>query len=188
MRTIKRNGEHLLTIINDILDLSRIEADKMTVERLPTNPRQTIDESAAALGVKALERSIGLIVDYENAIPAVIESDPLRFRQILLNLMSNAIKFTEEGSVRVLVAFEDDREPPMLRVRVVDSGIGMNAEQINALFQSFSQTDPSIARRFGGTGLGLRISRSLSRLLGGDIEVSSEPGRGSTFGASRLAL
>jgi signal transduction histidine kinase/AmiR/NasT family two-component response regulator len=178
--TIKRNGEHLLALINDILDLSKIEAGKMTVERLAFRPVQIFLDVLALLSVRASARGLRLAIEYLTPIPEAIESDPTRLRQVLVNLIGNAIKFTDSGSVTLRVAYE--RAPvPQLSIAVVDTGIGMTAEQLDRLFQPFEQADASVARRYGGSGLGLLISRQLAQLLGGDITVQSEPGRGSTF-------
>ncbi len=187
IETIRRNAQSLLAIINDILDLSKIEAGKMTVERVETSPRQIVEQVVDLLRVRTIGKPVELEVAYDGAIPAWIDSDPLRVRQILTNLIGNAIKFTEAGSVRVelgLTAAPSD-ETAHLRIDVVDTGIGMCQEQIARLFNAFEQADSSTTRRFGGTGLGLRISLRLAEMLGGAIEVESEPERGSRF---RLTL
>lgn len=183
VQTIRSNANHLITIINDILDMSKIEAGKMTVEKIEVSPKKIIEEVISLLRPRAQGQGIGLELKYESQIPRTIESDPTRLRQILLNLMGNAIKFTEVGSVELNVSFLGDKERPLLQFRVKDTGIGMTPEQCEAIskFDSFSQADGSMTRRFGGTGLGLRISNSLARMLGGSITVSSEIGNGSTF-------
>jgi len=180
--TIKRNGEHLLAIINDILDLSKIEAGKMTVEQVAMSPSQLLLEIESLMRVRAKERNVSLEIAQLTDVPAHIQSDPLRLKQILVNLVGNALKFTENGSVRVRVSLDAPTAcAGLLRFEVVDSGIGMTPEQVAKLFRAFQQADTSTTRKFGGTGLGLRISKSLAQLLGGDITVRSEPGRGSSF-------
>jgi CheY-like chemotaxis protein len=179
---IRRNGGHLLGIINDVLDISKIEAGKMTVEMVATDPVHAIREAVSLLGERADAKGISLELQYEAAASAPILCDPLRLRQILLNLAGNAIKFTDEGWVRVVVAaVRGESGRPQLRVDVSDTGIGLTAEQCASLFRAFSQADTSTTRRFGGTGLGLHISKCFAEMLGGDITVRSEPGRGSSF-------
>ncbi len=181
LKTIARNGEHLLGIINDILDLSKIEDGKLTVERSRCSPASLIEEAVAFLQGRANDKRLQLIVDWEMPPPEAIESDPLRLKQILLNLLGNAIKFTRSGTVRV-VARIVSQDIPRLEVDVVDSGIGMNETQQAKLFQPFTQTDASTTRTYGGTGLGLTISRKLARMLGGDVViVDSSPGVGTRF-------
>ncbi len=177
---IRRNGRHLLAILNDVLDLSKIEAGRMRVERIPCSLRQIVDETLSLLRVRAEQKGLALDVEWALPLPARIQSDPVRFRQILNNLVGNAIKFTESGSVRVRVRLSDGQ----LVVDVVDTGVGMTGEQIARIFQPFTQADASTTRRFGGTGLGLAISRRMAQLLGGDIEVSSRHGEGSHFRVS----
>jgi len=182
VETIKRNGEHLLTIINDILDLSKIEAGKMNVESIAMNPAQVLADVESLMRVRAKAKAIGLGVEYATPIPTQIHSDPVRFKQILVNLVGNAIKFTELGSVRIVASFDvAGPQGPAFTVRVIDSGVGMTQEHIDRLFLAFSQGDTSTTRRFGGTGLGLRISKSLAEMLGGHISVQSTPEVGSTF-------
>jgi PAS domain S-box-containing protein len=180
--TIKRNSDHLLSLINDILDVSKIEAGKMTVEAVPVDPALVLGDIASLMAVKARARGISFSLEHETPLPSAIRTDPVRLRQILLNLVGNAIKFTETGGITVRAAFEPDAPAgPRLRLAISDTGIGMTREQIDRLFAAFQQADSSTTRRFGGSGLGLRISRSLANLLGGDISVTSQPGRGSTF-------
>ncbi len=186
---IRRNGDHLLTIINDVLDISKIEAGKMTIERLATDPVQLMHEVVALLAERANAQGIQLDVATGGDLPRAILTDPTRLRQILLNLVGNAIKFTHRGSVRVtadVVATKADA--PMLRIRVIDTGVGMTASQAASLFEAFVQADTSTTRRFGGTGLGLRISKRLAAMLGGDILVESVEGVGSTFTVTIPAL
>jgi PAS domain S-box-containing protein len=179
--TIKRNGEHLLALINDILDLSKIEAGKMTVERVPVRPARLLQDLSLLMSVRAQSKSLALAITCETPIPETIESDPLRLRQILVNLVGNAIKFTDAGGVRVRAGFEQEASGPRLRFTVEDSGVGMSKEQIARLFQPYEQASLTTARERGGTGLGLTISRQLARLLGGEIEVTSAPGVGTRF-------
>ena len=187
IQTIRRNGEHLLWILNDILDLSKIEAGQMTVERIECSPARVVMETVSLMRGRATERDLQLDVDFKGPIPEIIHTDPTRLRQILINLTSNAIKFTEQGGIRIAVLLEDAAaatESRKLRIDVIDQGIGMTAEQISNVFKPFAQADSSTTRRFGGTGLGLAISRRLATLLGGSIEVKSEPNQGSVFSVS----
>jgi PAS domain S-box-containing protein len=177
--TIRRNGEHLLSIINDILDLSKIEAGRMSVEQIATSPAALVHDVLSLMDVKAQSKNLRLTADFLTPVPATIQSDTLRLRQILMNLVGNAIKFTETGSVSIGVRC--DLAAGTMRFDVTDTGIGISPEQIGRLFEAFTQADTSTTRRFGGTGLGLRISKRLAEILGGDITVVSTPGRGSTF-------
>ncbi|GAA4428961.1 CHASE domain-containing protein [Bremerella cremea] len=177
--TIRRNGEHLLTIINDILDLSKIEAGMMTFETVPMRIDVLVREVMDLMEVKATAKGLTLNTIFETKIPMIVHSDPIRLRQILVNLVGNAIKFTEIGRVRLRVSYV--KSDKSVRLSVEDSGIGMTDEQIGKLFQAFVQADNSTARRFGGTGLGLRISKRLAEMMDGDITVTSEPGVGSVF-------
>jgi PAS domain S-box-containing protein len=182
VQTILRNGEHLLSIVNDILDISKIEAGKLTVEELDCSPVQVVADVVTLLHVRAEDKSLRLATDFRCPLPATIRTDPTRLRQILINLCGNAIKFTEAGEVRIAVRLLDaERSSPKLEFSVGDTGIGMTTEQCERLFRPFEQAESSTARRYGGTGLGLNISRRLVEMLGGTIAVHSEPGRGSTF-------
>ena len=186
-RTIKSNGEYLLSIINDILDLSKIEAGKMTIERIACSPCQVIAEVVSLMSVRAAAKGLSLDVEYVGAIPQTIQSDPTRLRQILVNLTANAIKFTEVGRVRLVTRFVNDKDQPELQFDVVDSGIGMTNDQIAKVFRPFTQADTSTTRRFGGTGLGLDLSQRLARMLGGDVYVvESQPGVGTRFRATAV--
>ncbi len=178
--SIKRNGDHLLSIINDILDISKIEAGKMAVEQLQVDPQQLLLDVESLMSVKAKAKNVELRMVQDGPLPALISTDPIRLRQILVNLLGNAIKFTELGSVTVRASFEP-KPAPRLFIRVVDTGIGMSPEQVSRVFNAFEQADASTTRRFGGTGLGLRISRNLAHMLGGEIHVESTPGVGSCF-------
>ncbi len=182
VQVIRRNGEHLLALINDILDLSKIEAGKMTLERIPMSPSQVLVDVASLMRVRAVEKGLSFDLRYVGLIPENISSDPTRIKQVVMNFVGNAIKFTETGSVRIIARCEgiNDREP-RLCVEIADTGVGMSAAEIDRLFVAFTQADASTTRRFGGSGLGLVISRKLAHLLGGDVEVESSPGRGSVF-------
>ena len=183
--TIQRNGKHLLGLINDILDLSKIEAEKMTVEQVPCSPLQIVQEVASLVRVQAEAKGLLFGYEYIGSVPATIKTDPVRLRQILINLIGNAIKFTSKGGVRLIVGCLSDRAEPVLQFDVLDTGIGMTAKQITKLFRPFSQADTSTTRKFGGTGLGLAISKQLARLLGGDLVVAeSRQGVGTRFRAT----
>ncbi|MBN2021839.1 MAG: response regulator [Pirellulales bacterium] len=181
IETIRRNGQYLLTIINDILDLSKIEAGKLVVERITCSPTDIVHHVAALMKVRAEERGLGFEVVLDESIPSTISTDPTRLRQILINLLGNAIKFTDEGAIRLEMRPVHRDESVMLEFDVMDTGIGIAPEHMPRLFEPFSQADSSTARRFGGTGLGLTISKRLAELLGGDITVTTAPGQGSTF-------
>ncbi|MHB9045193.1 MAG: MASE3 domain-containing protein [Pirellulales bacterium] len=185
LEVIKRNGEQLLQLINDILDLSKVESGKFTVEHMRCSPSEILAEVEALLQARAVAKGIALSVDRGSGIPAHIRTDPTRLRQILVNLVGNAVKFTECGSVRISVQVVPGVEPA-LQYDVFDTGLGMTTEQAARLFQPFSQADSSTTRRFGGSGLGLTISKALAEHLGGTVTlVSSQPDRGSQF---RLTL
>jgi len=181
IRTIQRNGDHLLGIINDILDLSKIEAGKLTVESIPCAPLTVVGDVLNLMRVRSQAKGISLEVAYESRLPGRIHSDPTRWRQILMNLLGNAIKFTEIGGVRLIVRFISGAVP-RLEFDVVDTGAGMTPVQQSQLFRPFSQADASTTRMFGGTGLGLTISKRLAEMLGGDVSlVESAPGVGTRF-------
>ena len=180
--TIKQNGEYLIGIINDILDLSKIEAGKLEVEHVQCSPCRILSEVASLMRVPAGAKNLPLEIEYHGPIPRSIQSDPTRLRQILINLAGNAVKFTEVGKVRLVARLLDAQcDHPKMQFDVVDSGIGMNQEQIAGLFKPFQQADASTTRKHGGTGLGLSISKRLANMLGGDITVKSTFGKGSTF-------
>jgi PAS domain S-box-containing protein len=181
VEVIKRNGEHLLGLINDILDLSKVEAGKIQIEPVRCSPRELAADVVVLMRVRAAAKHLKLETELAGPLPETVLTDPLRLRQVLVNLVGNAIKFTDRGEVRITVRLTSDGGPPRLRFDVTDSGIGMNETQIGGLFQAFSQADNSSTRKFGGTGLGLCISKRLTEALGGNIEVRSEPGMGSTF-------
>ena len=178
IRTIARNAEYLMQIVNDILDLSKIEAGKLQIERVRCEVPELLTDIESLMQARAAGRGLQFTLEFEGAVPQSIETDPTRLRQILLNLVGNAIKFTEIGSVRLAVRRTAEQR---LQFDVSDTGIGMSSEQISRLFQPFSQGDSSTSRRFGGTGLGLMISKRLAEMLGGDVTVKSQMGAGSTF-------
>ncbi|HEY2584977.1 MAG TPA: ATP-binding protein [Tepidisphaeraceae bacterium] len=180
-RTIRRNGEHLLAIVNDILDISKIEAQKFTVERLNCELPQLVVDVIGLTRPWAIKKGLSFEIEFDKQIPRQIQTDPLRAKQVLVNLVSNAIKFTESGRVRIGIYREISYFTHTIRFEVMDTGIGMSQEQLDRLFQPFTQADVSTTRRFGGTGLGLTISKRLANLLGGDITVKSDAGKGSTF-------
>jgi signal transduction histidine kinase/DNA-binding response OmpR family regulator/HPt (histidine-containing phosphotransfer) domain-containing protein len=179
---IKTASSTLLALVNDILDVSKIEAGKLSLERTAFDLRRALEDTASIAAQRAAEKSVELHIEVDAAVPPVLVGDPLRLNQVILNLLSNAIKFTQGGIVAatIRVAARLDREIT-LEVAVRDTGIGMAPEQLGKLFQPFSQADSSTTRRFGGTGLGLAISRELVELMGGTIRAQSRPGLGSTF-------
>lgn len=182
--SIYRNGQHLLQIINDILDLSKIEAGKLTIEKQECQPTRILQDLLASLKVRAESKQLKLVAEQSENCPDVVRTDATRLRQILLNIVGNALKFTAVGEVRVRMSYQHTDElgrSGQLRFEVADTGIGLNAEEISRLFEPFTQADTSTTRKFGGTGLGLAISRRLARMLGGDVTVEATPGMGSTF-------
>ena len=182
LETIYRNGEHLLALLNDILDISKIEADKLEVERVRFSPVQVVSDVITLMQIHAQAKELTLESRFLGPIPQAIESDPLRLRQILTNLLGNAIKFTASGGVTLAVQLHSaPSATPSLQFEVIDTGIGIPESQVQRLFQPFTQADSSTTRVFGGTGLGLAICKRLAELLGGTISVRSWPGKGSTF-------
>jgi signal transduction histidine kinase/ActR/RegA family two-component response regulator len=177
-QTVQRTGDALLTIIDDVLDYSKIEAGCMTVEQIDFDLRSVCEEARAILQAAVAKRGLIMSLAYDAALPRFIKGDPVRLRQVLLNLASNAVKFTERGAVRIEVSLLDEAQ---LKISVADSGIGITAEQLDRLFRRFTQADSSTTRRYGGTGLGLAISKTLVELMGGTIGAQSLPGEGSTF-------
>jgi len=180
LNTIHASGRHLLALINDILDLSKVEAGKLEVERIACSPHVIVRQAVLELEVRAREKGIGLEFAATGPVPQTVRSDPLRLRQIILNLASNAIKFTDRGGVRIEACLVPG-SPARYSLKVIDSGIGIPPDRLGSLFEAFAQADSSIARKYGGTGLGLVISRKLARALGGDVTAESEPGKGSVF-------
>ena len=180
--TLREAGEHLLQLINDVLDFTKLEANRLTFEEIPFEPEGVLQSALELLQPRAVARGLKLETKIAKGVPARVRGDPGRLRQVLMNLVSNAVKFTDAGFVRVEMATEPAEAGwLLLRIAVSDSGIGIAAEHLPKLFQEFSQIDSSISRRFGGTGLGLAICRKLVSGMGGEISAESEPGRGSTF-------
>jgi PAS domain S-box-containing protein len=179
--TIHSSGKHLLELINDILDLSKIEAGRLEVERKACAPGELISELVTMFTVPAQNRGISLEFTTSGPVPETILTDPTRFRQIIANLLGNAIKFTEKGGVKVVARLLPNAEKPQLAIDVIDTGIGISPEGLGKIFNPFVQADSTVTRRFGGTGLGLTISRRFATALGGELTVTSELGRGSTF-------
>ncbi len=179
LQTIIRNGRHLLDVINDILDLAKIEMRQVDVEHIEVPVPRLMRDIKALVASRAAERSLELKIVPYFPLPAVLHSDPVRLKQILLNLCSNAIKFTPKGSVTLELHYSVARR--LMVFRIVDTGIGMSPQQVAKLFQPFVQADTSTTRKFGGTGLGLTISQQLAALIGGKICVESQLGRGSRF-------
>ena len=180
LHTLRRSGKHLMRILNDILDLSKIEAGAIEIERREANPFEVIGEVASLMRGLAEQKDIGFEVQFATPIPQVIQTDTTRLRQILMNLLGNAIKFTDNGGVRIVTTLPAEG-PPRLRIQIIDTGLGMSPDVYERIFQAFSQGDASTTREFGGTGLGLTIARELAVVLGGEILVQSEEGFGSTF-------
>jgi PAS domain S-box-containing protein len=179
---IQRSGEQLLSIINDILDFSKVEAGKMMLESIDFELEDVLDNIRALLGARAAEKELEFIFDTDVSIPPTLRGDPLRLGQVLINLVNNAIKFTEHGQIVVRVELLDsDEHDVSLYFTVSDTGIGLTPQQQERLFQAFAQADTSSTRRYGGTGLGLAISKRLVELMHGDITVDSVPGEGSSF-------
>ena len=182
VQTIKKSSETLLTILNDILDLSKIEAGKMELHPLPLSLRATIEKLNALYGQQAAAKQNQLGFRIEPDVPEFIVADETRLLQILSNLTSNALKFTEQGRVSIGISLGKSRgKIKIIRVAVTDTGIGISTENLPLLFNAFNQVDSSSTKAYGGTGLGLAISKELARMMGGDIGVDSQPGRGSTF-------
>ncbi len=184
---IKRNGDHLLQVINDILDLSKIEAGRQELDFQPCSLRQLVAEVITTMQVRADAKGLPLSAKFQENLSDRILTAPIRLRQILVNLIGNAIKFTETGGVRIVVSQDASGEDATLRFDIIDTGIGIGEDELPLLFQPFYQADGSARRQFGGTGLGLAISKRLAQMLGGDITVSSVLGKGTTFTATITA-
>ena len=181
LNTISSSGTHLLNLINDILDLSKVEAGQIDIEKIETPAHQIIHEVVQIMRVKADEKGIYLRYEPDGQLPEYVYTDTGKLRQIITNLVGNAIKFTDGGGVRIVSRLEKNGADNLLAIDVIDTGIGMTEEQAAGVFNPFTQADSSITRRFGGTGLGLTISKSFSEALGGDIVIHSEQGKGSRF-------
>jgi signal transduction histidine kinase/ActR/RegA family two-component response regulator len=178
-------SKHLLNLVNDVLDLSKIEADKVKLEKISFNPRDTINEAVELLRPKAAYKNLPAELEIDEDVPKNLVGDPLRLRQVILNLLSNSIKFTTEGFIRVHVStLKDDSTFPervLLQVIVKDTGIGISPEMRDRIFENFTQADSSITRKYGGTGLGLSITKKIVELQGGNISIESEVGKGTAI-------
>jgi signal transduction histidine kinase/CheY-like chemotaxis protein/HPt (histidine-containing phosphotransfer) domain-containing protein len=184
LKTIRNSGKHLLQLLNDVLDISKIEAGQLQVESLACSPHQLLAEVISVMRVPARQKGIALDYRWESEIPETIQTDPHRLKQLLMNLVNNAIKFTEEGSVLVVATVASTECASKLRVEVRDTGIGIPTEQLQRVFQPFVQADTSVTRKHGGTGLGLAISYRIALALGGELRVQSTVGCGSVFTAT----
>jgi signal transduction histidine kinase len=179
---IHNAGTSLLSIINDILDFSKIEAGKLDIENVAFQFDSVMNNISTMVAQKIQDKGLELLFDISSDVPPALLGDPLRLGQVFINLLGNAVKFTERGEIRLIgELLERTGDKVKLRFSVKDTGIGMTKEQANRLFQAFSQADTSTSRKYGGTGLGLAISKRLVELMGGSIWVVSEPGGGSTF-------
>jgi PAS domain S-box-containing protein len=182
IRKVQGSSRHLLGIIDDILDFSKIEAGKLTIENADFELEKVLDNVADLIGDKTSAKGLELVVDIDRNVPSHLRGDSLRLGQILINYSNNAVKFTEHGEIHIAISLREQSEHAvLLHCAVRDTGIGLTAEQMGRLFQSFSQADTSTTRKFGGTGLGLVIAKKLAELMGGEVGVDSAPGKGSTF-------
>ncbi len=182
--SIYDSGKHLLELINDVLDLSKIEAGRMQIEKISCSPHEIAASVLSLLRVRASEKGLWLKCEWPVGVPASITTDSLRLKQLLMNLVGNAIKFTQRGGVRIVCWFSLEGGSSRMTFDVIDTGVGIPPQSLESIFDAFVQADSSVTRNFGGTGLGLAISRKIARALGGDIAVKSEVGRGSVFTAS----
>jgi signal transduction histidine kinase/ligand-binding sensor domain-containing protein/DNA-binding response OmpR family regulator len=187
LENVHRSGYNLLGIINDILDYSKIEAGKLTIENTAFSAYKLVEETVDSLAIKAFEKKLELICEIDPSLPAQVLGDPIRIQQIIINLLGNAIKFTEKGEVVVSVKIgavttgENDKRYQPMSISVRDTGIGIPPDKISKIFESFTQADSTTTRKYGGTGLGLTIAKNLADMMGGSLDVQSEPGKGSTF-------
>ncbi|USD32270.1 MULTISPECIES: response regulator [Vibrio] len=182
IQKVKLSADSLLGLINDILDFSKIEAGKLDIESVDFHLENVLDNISNLVGLRASERGLELLIHIDRDVPTALVGDPLRLGQILINLANNAVKFTEQGEIKISITLDKkEGDNITLKFSVSDSGIGMTSEQCNKLFNKFTQADSSTTRKYGGTGLGLAISKELCQLMGGDIDVASEQGKGSTF-------
>lgn len=179
INTVIRNGKHLLKVINDILDLSKVEAGKLDVEQLKVSPFELLSDIHSLISLTTENKGLFFDIKYDFPIPEIILTDPLRLKQIIINLCNNAVKFTEKGGVTVKVSY--DHTNHLLIMKIIDTGIGLSTEQINKIFHPFTQADTTTTRQYGGTGLGLYLSKQLATKLGGNISVESTPNVGSCF-------
>lgn len=175
---MNQSGRHLLALVNDLLDLSKINAGKLQLEALPFDVRRLVDEVSRPLQLAAEEKGLEWRVNIRKEVPATCVGDPVRVRQVLSNLLSNALKFTDRGGVTVELGMTDGEH---LRFEVEDTGIGIEPEKLKGIFEEFEQADRTTTRRIGGTGLGLAIAKKLAQIMGGRIGVQSVPGQGSLF-------
>ncbi|MEO8029797.1 MAG: ATP-binding protein, partial [Gemmatimonadota bacterium] len=182
LRLVQSAGETLLTLLNDILDLSKIEAEHLALEAIPFDPRYLLESTVGLLAVRVGDRPIELLSDVASSVPSMVVGDPTRLRQVLSNLVGNGLKFTERGEVVVSVTRKSTGgDECRLQFTVRDTGIGIAPDKLATIFDKFTQADASMTRKYGGTGLGLAISRRLVGLMGGELSVTSQPGRGSEF-------
>ena len=181
LKAIQSSGRHLLALINDVLDLSKIEAGQLLVQTIPCSPHQAIAETISVLRVRAAEKGISLDYRWDGLIPETIQTDPYRLKQVLMNLVGNAIKFTDQGSVLIVGRLDRSGEAPELVIEVRDTGIGIAEEKLEQIFEPFVQADNSITRKYEGTGLGLAICRNIAKALCGRLSASSVVGQGSSF-------
>ncbi|OEH85052.1 hypothetical protein BHU72_05430 [Desulfuribacillus stibiiarsenatis] len=179
---INQSSESLLAIINDILDISKVESGNMQLEEIPFDIKDTVEASITPFSAKAKEKGVGLSIQYVTDLPEVAVGDPLRLRQVISNLVNNAIKFTDQGSIHAKVSVIDYTDSTIeLEFSIQDTGIGMSVESMQQIFKPFTQADNSLTRKYGGTGLGLTICKRIVEIMGGNIMVTSEDGKGSTF-------
>jgi two-component system, sensor histidine kinase len=181
---IHTSGEHLLGLINDVLDLSKIESGRLEVERVPCSPQQIVADVISVLRVRANEKGLALEYHWEEGVPMMVLADPGRLRQLLVNLVGNAIKFTAQGRVQVVGRLVPSQNQNLLAFQVIDTGVGIPQDKLDDIFDPFVQADSSVTRKFGGTGLGLAISRRIVEAMGGTLTVHSEVGRGTIFTAT----
>lgn len=187
LQNVSKSSYNLLNIINDILDFSKIEAGKVILDNIPFSLCELVEETVEILSIKALEKGIELICDIDRSLPSQFIGDPVRIKQVLVNLLGNAIKFTHEGEICIHIQklhtpyTNDDKKCLTIVIAIEDTGIGIPAEKLDTIFDSFAQADSSTTRKYGGTGLGLTISKNLAELMGGSLQVVSEPGKGSLF-------
>jgi signal transduction histidine kinase/CheY-like chemotaxis protein len=187
LQNVSKSAYNLLNIINDILDFSKIEAGKVILDNIPFSLCKLVEETVEILSIKALEKDIELICDIDRGLPSQFTGDPVRIKQVLVNLLGNAIKFTNEGEICVHIEkvnapyIKDDKKYLIIAIAVEDTGIGIPVDKLDTIFDSFAQADSSTTRKYGGTGLGLTISKNLAEMMGGSLLVSSEPGKGSLF-------
>ncbi len=181
LKAVHSSGRHLMTVINDILDLSKIESGRVDLELQPESPHNILSDVVSLMRVQYHEKNLTLDYNWEGLVPVTIQADGVRLRQVLINLLGNAKKFTLVGGVRMIARVEGEATSAKLIVNVIDSGVGIPSDKHHQIFEPFMQADNSVTRKYGGTGLGLSISRRLARLMGGDISVESSPGAGSDF-------